>query len=120
MQRGVSGVDDRRTGALRLEPHGPAKRDRPSAHRVGHHALATSISSGGTGGAHYPGETGTLANNPNVALLNNQRGYQLFTVTPDAWRAEVKVMDQVDRPGGQISTIARFVVDPKQPGPQSG
>jgi len=82
--------------------------------------LATSISSGGTGGAHYPGETGTLANNPNVALLNNQRGYQLFTVTPDAWRAEVKVMDQVDRPGGQISTIARFVVDPNQPGPQSG
>lgn len=72
------------------------------------------------GGGHYPGETGTLANNPNVALLNNQRGYQLFTVTPDAWRAEVKVMDQVDRPGGQISTIARFVVDPNQPGPQSG
>ncbi len=81
--------------------------------------LATSISSGGTGGAHYPGEARTLDNNPNVALLNNQRGYQLFTVTPDRWLAEVKVMDQVDRPGGSILTLATFAVDPKQPGPQS-
>jgi alkaline phosphatase D len=64
------------------------------------------------------GESRTLDNNPNVKLLNNQRGYQLFTVTPDRWLAEVKVMDQVDRPGGKIATIAKFVVDPKQPGPQ--
>ncbi len=82
--------------------------------------LATSISSGGTGGLHYAGETQALDNNPNVALLNNQRGYQLFTVTPDSWLAEVKVMDQVDRPGGAISTLAKFVVDPKQPGLQPG
>ncbi len=80
--------------------------------------LATSISSGGTGGAHYPGETRTLDNNPNVKLLNNQRGYHLFTATPDRWFAEVKAMDQVDRPGGTIATIAKFVVDPKQPGPE--
>lgn len=81
--------------------------------------LATSISSGGTGGAHYPGETRALDYNPNVKLLNNQRGYQLFTVTPDRWLAEVKVIDQVDRPGGTMTTLARFVVDPGQPGPQS-
>jgi alkaline phosphatase D len=80
--------------------------------------LATSISSGGTGGARYAGETRALDHNPNVSLLNNQRGYQLFTVTPDRWLAEVKVMDQVDRPGGSISTFAKFVVDPKRPGPQ--
>ncbi|MGC5798600.1 alkaline phosphatase D family protein [Sphingomonas sp. NFX23] len=80
--------------------------------------LATSISSGGTGGAHYAGESRALDNNPNVSLLNNQRGYQLFTVTPDRWLAEVKAVDQVDRPGGTIATIAKFVVDPKQPGPQ--
>jgi alkaline phosphatase D len=81
--------------------------------------LATSISSGGTGGAHYPGENRTLDNNPNVKLLNNQRGYQLFTVTADRWLAEVKVIDQVDRPGGTVSTLAKFVVDPKQPSPQA-
>ncbi|WP_031395562.1 alkaline phosphatase D family protein [Sphingomonas sp. STIS6.2] len=80
--------------------------------------LATSISSGGTGGARYAGEARALDHNPNVSLLNNQRGYQLFTVTPDRWLAEVKVMDQVDRPGGSISTFAKFVVDPKRPGPQ--
>ena len=80
--------------------------------------LATSISSGGTGGVHYAGESRTLDNNPNVSLLNNQRGYQLFTVTPDRWLAEVKAVDQVDRPGGTIATIAKFVVDPERPGPQ--
>jgi alkaline phosphatase D len=80
---------------------------------------ATSISSNGTGGLHYPGETQMLSNNPNVRLLNNQRGYQLFTVTPNRWLADVKVLDQVDTPGGALSTLARFAVDPKRPGPQA-
>ena len=42
-----------------------------------------------------------------------------FTVTPDRWLAEVKVIDQVDRPGGTMTTLAKFVIDPRQPGPQS-
>lgn len=80
--------------------------------------LATSISSSGTGGPRYAGEDHAMDHNPNVKLLNNQRGYQLFTVTPDRWRAEVKVMDQVDSPGGSISTLATFAVDPERPGPE--
>jgi len=80
--------------------------------------LATSISSSGTGGKRYPGEDHALDHNPNVALLNNQRGYQLFTVTPARWHAEVKAIDQVDRPGGRMETLASFVVDPKQAGSQ--
>lgn len=80
--------------------------------------LATSISSSGTGGARYPGEMNVLDNNPNVKLLNNQRGYHVYTVLPRQWRSDVKVVDQIDRPGGVLSTLARFSVDPKRPTPE--
>lgn len=60
-----------------------------------------------------------LSNNPNARLLNNERGYQLFTVTPDRCLADVKVLDLVDTPGGALSTMARFAVDPKRSGPQA-
>lgn len=127
-QRLVDSIANRRltnvvigSGDLHQHVVGSVPRD---AHNVGGPAvatefLATSISSGGTGGTHYAGESRTLDHNPNVRLLNNQRGYQLLTATSDRWLAEVKAMDQVDRPGGTIATIAKFVVDPKQPGPQS-
>ncbi|WP_181814872.1 alkaline phosphatase D family protein [Sphingomonas aracearum] len=91
----------------------------PTSPAIASEFLATSISSNGTGGPRYPGELETLDHNPNVQLLNNQRGYQLYTVTPGHWHAEVKVIDQVDRPDGNVATLARFVVDPKRPGPQA-
>jgi alkaline phosphatase D len=96
----------------------PRRLEDPTSPAVASEFLATSISSSGTGGPHYEGELETVGHNPNVQLLNNQRGYQLFTVTPDRWLAEVKVIDQVDRPGGEIATLASFVVDPARPGPQ--
>jgi len=80
--------------------------------------LATSISSGGTGDARHPDELDALRNNPNMRMINNQRGYHLHTIAPDRWQTEVKVMDQVDRPGGSIATLANFHVDPKRPGPE--
>lgn len=80
--------------------------------------LATSISSSGTGGAHYPKELHVLDNNPNVSLLNNQRGYHLYTVTPNMWETEIKVVDQIDRVGGRLSTLARFCVGPARPKPE--
>lgn len=80
--------------------------------------LATSISSGGTGGPRHPNELNVLDNNPNVQMLNNQRGYHLHTASKTRWTADIKVMDQVDRPGGRIETLARFSVDPRNPMPQ--
>lgn len=80
--------------------------------------LATSISSGGTGGARHPDELHALDRNPHMQLINNQRGYHLFELTPEHCLARVKVVDQVDRPGGTLSTLASFTVDPARPGPQ--
>lgn len=101
-----------------LVGHVTADAANPLSAPVAAEFLATSITSSGTGGARYPGEMNVLDNNPNVKLLNNQRGYHVYTVQPRHWTAEVKVVDQVDRPGGKLTTLARFCVDPKKPTPE--
>ena len=111
----VIGSGDMHQHVVGSVPHRSAD---PTSPAIASEFLATSISSNGTGGPHYRGETQTLSHNPNVELINNQRGYQLFTVTSDRWLAELKVIDQVDRPGGNIATLASFIVDPRRPGPQ--
>ena len=91
----------------------PERDQDPGGKKVAVEFLATSITSGGDGAAggfdHY------LANNPHFELYNNQRGYQLFDVTPDSWTTDVKVMDQVTKPGGRISSLAKFLVKPDAP-----
>ena len=71
----------------------------------------TSISSSGNG----TGERDTarmLSNNPHFDLYTDRRGYQVFDVTPTQWTTDVKVIDQVDRPCGMMSTIQRYAVTP--------
>ena len=79
--------------------------------------LTTSISSGGDGSGTL-NESGRrmVEGSPNVDLLAQQRGYQTFDITPNEWRATLKVMDQVQAPGGRISTLARYVVKPDRAG----
>lgn len=77
--------------------------------------LGTSISSGGDGTADSPTRQAYLRNNPHFALMNQQRGYQLFDISPGEWRTDVKVLDRVQSPGGTLSTLARFVVTPDRP-----
>jgi alkaline phosphatase D len=86
------------------EPDGPA---------AATEFLATSISSNGDGGLVTPGVKRFIdAGNPNLALINDLRGYQTFDITPASWRTDVKVMDRVQSPGGKLSTLARFAVTP--------
>jgi alkaline phosphatase D len=75
---------------------------------------AASITSNGNGGGQAP-VAHVRSNNPHVALYTDQRGYQLFDVTPKAWTTDVKVMDRVETPGGNIATLASFVVTPDAP-----
>lgn len=78
--------------------------------------VSTSISSGGDGVALSDEWKGVPADNPHCKLFDARRGYQLFDVARDVWRTEVKVVDRVTRPGGSLSTIARFAVQPDRPG----
>lgn len=78
--------------------------------------LATSITSAGDGSATLTADQQkVLADSPNLKLYNRQRGYQVFDVSPTEWRTDVKVIDQVRRQGGKVSTLARFTVTPDRP-----
>ncbi|RYE51607.1 MAG: alkaline phosphatase, partial [Hyphomicrobiales bacterium] len=79
--------------------------------------LATSITSAGDGSATLtePRQR-MLKASPNLKLLNMQRGYQTFDIRLKEWRTDLKVMDQVQSPGGKLSTLARFTVSPDKPG----
>ncbi len=74
--------------------------------------LATSISSGGDGVIGHAKQDIARRYNPNLRLLNSQRGYHVHEITPDAWHATLRVMDQVSTPDGKVSTLAKFTVTP--------
>lgn len=94
----------------------PLRDDEPDGPQAATEFLCSSISSGGDGAAVTPGVRTYLdAANPNMALMNYQRGYQTFDITPSEWRTDVKVMDRVQAPGGALSTLARFAVAPDEP-----
>jgi alkaline phosphatase D len=94
----------------------PMRDDAPDGPAAAVEFLATSITSGGDGSAGELPRYKTLrAASPNVALLNDQRGYQMFDITAREWRTAVRVLDQVQAPNGAISTLARFAVEPEKP-----
>ncbi len=72
--------------------------------------VGTSISSGGDGQDRRPGSDRILAENPQIKLINDQRGYLVCDVGRDAWRTNYMVMDRVSTPGGSISRRATAVV----------
>ena len=81
--------------------------------------VATSISSGGDGEDLRPDNVAILADNPQLKFVNSQRGYMLHEVGRDHWLAEMKVLDQIRRPGGVLSVRKRFAVDRRAPGVQA-
>ncbi|WP_025290854.1 alkaline phosphatase D family protein [Sphingomonas sanxanigenens] len=95
----------------------PTDLDDPLSPPLASEFLATSITSGGTGSPRQPHQLHTLDHNPHVKLLNNQRGYQLYRVDARHWWADMKVLDQVDRPRGRLANLATYVVEQGRPGP---
>ena len=62
---------------------------------VGTEIVSTSISSGGDGSDLRYGSEQMMKNNPELKFLNDQRGYVVCEVTPDAWLSHFQVVDQV-------------------------
>jgi alkaline phosphatase D len=62
---------------------------------VGSEFVATSISSGGNGSDVRIGTDQWLKYNPELKFANDQRGYMVCDVTPDAWQSHYMVVDQV-------------------------
>jgi alkaline phosphatase D len=78
--------------------------------------MGTSISSAGNGEDKRADLDSLMAENPCLKFLNDQRGYALCTVTPEAWRTDFRVMEYVTKPGAPIKTRASFVIESGQAG----
>ena len=78
--------------------------------------LATSISSNGDGGVDSPNvKRFSDAQNPFLKAIDNLRGYHLHEISSQQWRTDIRVMDQVQRKGGQMTTRSSWIVEPHQP-----
>lgn len=93
----------------------PLRDDEPDGPAAAVEFLTTSISSGGDGAPETDGTRAMLAGSTHMKLVNAQRGYQTFDVTPDEWRTDLKVMDRVQRPGGVLSKLASYSVEHDRP-----
>jgi alkaline phosphatase D len=89
----------------------PEREQAPDGKQVAVEFLATSITSNGNGGP-LPEVERDLSDNPHLKLTNNLRGYHLFDISPKRWKTDVRAMDQVELPGGRISTLASYVATP--------
>ena len=77
---------------------------------------STSISSNGDGAVDSPSvRRFGQADNPFLKLIDNLRGYHVHEISATQWRTDIRVMDQVQRKGGRISTRASFIVEPHVP-----
>lgn len=75
--------------------------------------MSASISSSGDSDMNWRPEH-TLRLNPHMALHELRRGYTIHDIRRDRWNAEMKAMDYVERPGGNIRTLANFLVVPHE------
>lgn len=93
----------------------PVRDDEPDGPAAATEFLATSISSGGDGAVELTASAQRLKDgSKHIALLRQQRGYQTHDITPTEWRTDVKIIDRVQSPGGQMSTLARFGLTPNE------
>ena len=72
--------------------------------------VLTSITSGGDGSDLRAGSDKLLAENPQLKFTNDQRGYGVCEVGPDAWHTHFMVVDRVSTPGGALSKRATATV----------
>ncbi|MGD9635409.1 MAG: alkaline phosphatase [Pirellulales bacterium] len=77
--------------------------------------VGTSISSGS--GSPSRREIEILkSENPGVQFHNAERGYVRATITPKSWTTDFRVVDDVTKPGGKVTTRATYVVEAGTPG----
>nr|WP_240897460.1 alkaline phosphatase D family protein [Kineococcus vitellinus] len=90
----------------------------PNSAPVGVELVCTSITSGGDGGDAYETRDSELADNPDLKLANDQRGYVVARLDRRELRADFRVLERVSQPGSPVSTRATFVTEAGRPGLQ--
>jgi hypothetical protein len=56
------------------------------------------------------------ADNPFLKATTDKRGYLLCDIIRKEWTGDLKVVDKVTKPGGKLSTYARFIIENGHPG----
>lgn len=87
----------------------PADARRPEGPHVMVEYVGTSISSDGEGMDMFPQVRAAMPENPWLKFHNARRGYVRCEVTPDAWRADYRVVPTIRVAETPISTVASFV-----------
>lgn len=78
--------------------------------------VGTSISSAGVS---YDRFAAILPDNPHIKFFESRlRGYMRCTVSRERWTSDLRVVDTTKCRGASIRTLATFVVEDGQPGPQ--
>jgi alkaline phosphatase D len=86
----------------------------PASKTLGTEIVGTSISSAGPDHETF---SKMLPNNPHVKFFDSRkRGYVLNTVTPESWRADFRVSEDVTLRQAKGSTLASFAVARGKPG----
>jgi alkaline phosphatase D len=88
----------------------------PGSRCLGVEFLATSISSGGDGGASFANDAALHADNPHLKFASNERGYNRHVVTPKRWQADFRVVERVSAADAPVITRKSFVVEAGRPG----
>jgi len=80
--------------------------------------VATSLSSGGNGPEKPKTLDAIVSANPCVKFHNGERGYIRCTVTPQSWKSDYMVVDDVLKPGGNTFQRASFIIESGNPAVQ--
>jgi alkaline phosphatase D len=78
--------------------------------------LATSITSGSDGIGEIDAYHRSVRGNPCLKAMTDRRGYLLCDIDRNIWRGDLKVLDSVMHPEGELSTFASFVTERGEPG----
>lgn len=72
--------------------------------------VTTSISSGSDGPGERKEHAEVLRRNPGLKYVRDERGWTLMTIKPDAWQADMRVIDTIRRADGKASVAASWRV----------
>ncbi|KAB7843661.1 alkaline phosphatase D family protein [Streptomyces mobaraensis] len=90
--------------------------DDPASATLGVEIVGTSVSSGFDGVERPDDWENVMRVNPHIKYYAERRGYVVVTFTPDAVRADYRVLPYATRPGAPVGTDASFVSRAGRPG----
>ncbi|MFE4975995.1 alkaline phosphatase D family protein [Kitasatospora sp. NPDC056651] len=88
----------------------------PASRTVGVEFVGTSISSDGDGEEKPSNWNNLMSANAHMKFYDGRRGYTVLTLDRRRARADYRVVNQITRPGGTLSTAASFATEAGNPG----